>query len=128
MARRASSGVNSKALLTGAAVLALVLVGGFWFVNREPTGFDAPLVDISRDIDNFKSLAGNENSVTGVLVDRQISNTGQIATLKTKSDHFLPIIIPDGFKGGNLNLQDEYTFLVKFNTDGVAVALNVTQL
>jgi hypothetical protein len=127
MARRASSGVNTQALLIGAAVLALVLGGGFWFINRQPTGFDAPLVDISRDIDNFKSLAGNENSVTGVLVDRQISSTGQIATLRIDGDHFLPIIIPDGFKGGNLNLQDQYTFLVKFNTDGVAVAQDVTQ-
>lgn len=127
MARRASSGVNTQALLIGAAILALVLGGGYWFINRAPADFDAPSVDLSRDIDNLKSLAGNQNSVTGILHDRQITSTGQMAILELENDQFLSIIIPQDFKGGNLNRQDKYTFLVEFNNDGVAVALDVKQ-
>ena len=40
----------------------------------------------------------------------------------------LSIIIPDGFKKGNLVLQTIYTFLIEFNTNGVAVAQDVKQL
>ena len=127
MARRASSGVNTQALLIGAAILALVLGSGYWFVNRAPADFDAPLVDLPRDIDNLKSLAGNQNSVTGILHDRRIVSIGQMATLKLENDLFLAIIIPADFKGGNLNLQDKYTFLVEFNRDGVPVALDLKQ-
>ena len=127
MARRASSGVNSQALLAGAAFLALVLGGGYWFINRTPNGFEAPPLDIARDIDHYRSLAGNENSITGILFRRPPTNSGQMATLKVGEDDYIFIIIPPDFKGGNLNLQDEYTFLVKFNTDGVPVALDVKQ-
>ncbi len=127
MARRASSGINIKALLSGAVTLALLLGSAFWFINRDTSGFDAPPLDLARDIDNLKSLAGNENSISGILIDRQITNNGQIATLKIDPDQFISIIIPNGFKGRNLNLQNSYTFLVKFNTDGLPVALNVSQ-
>ena len=127
MARRASSGVNTQALLIGGAILALVLGGGFWFLNRSPANFDAPPLDMARDIDNLKSLAGNKNSVTGILHEREITPAGQIATLKMEGPYYLAIKIPPDFKSGNLNLQDEYTFLVEFNNDGVAVALDVKQ-
>ena len=128
MARRASSGVNSQAPLAGGAALALVLGGGYWFLNRTPSGFDAPEFDIVRDVDHQKSQAGNTNSVTGLLIDRQITPEGQLATLKIGKDHFLSIIIPSDLKGGNLNLQSEYIFKIEFNTDGVAVAKDVKPL
>lgn len=128
MARRASSGVNSQALLAGGAILAAVLGGGYWFLNRTPSGFDEPEFDIVRDVDHQKSQAGNTNSVTGLLIDRQITPNGQLATLKIGKDHFLSIIIPSDFKGGNLNLQSEYIFKIEFNTDGVAVAKDVKPL
>jgi len=127
MARRASSGVNTQALLIGAAVLALVLGGGYWFINRAPAGFDAPLLDVPNEIDQFSSLAGNENVITGILHDRPTYANGQVVALKTEDDEFLVIIIPSDLKTGNLNLQDKYTFTVKFNTKGVAVAQDVKQ-
>ncbi len=128
MARRASSGVNTKALLSGAGALVLLLGGAFWFINRDTSGFDAPPLSISREIDQYRSLAGNTNTITGILHKRPpTKNAGQMATLKDSENNYIFIIIPEDFKGGNLNLQDEYTFLVKFNTDGVPVALDVTQ-
>ena len=128
MARRASSGVNPQALLIGAALIILVLGGGYWFINRSSAGFDAPPLDLTRDVDSLKSLAGNKNSVTGTLIDRRIIDEGQMAIVKAEGGHSLAIKIPDNFKGGNLNLQHEYTFLVEFNNDGIAVALDVNQL
>ena len=127
MARRASSGVNTQALLIGAGVFALVLGGGYWFVNRAPAGFDAPPLDFVRDSDHFRSLAGNENSVTGTLYKRPTSSNGQMATLNIKDNQYIFILIPPDFKTGNLNLHDKYTFLVKFNSDGIAVAQDVKQ-
>lgn len=131
MARRASSGVNPQALLIGAVLFILVLGGGYWFLNRSPSAFDAPVLDLQRDIDHLQSLSGNKYQITGQLIDRRIEASGSIVTLRlgenTATRH-LSILVPSDFKGGNLNLQDEYTFLVQFNTKGLAVALDVKQL
>jgi len=131
MARRASSGVSTQALLIGAVILLLVLGGGFWLLNRKPSGFDAPPLDIEQAVENSRSLSGNKYQVTGKLIDRRIETTGSVVTLQigeSTAVRFLPILIPSDFSGGNLNLQDEYTFLIEFNTDGLAVALDVKQL
>ncbi len=131
MARRASSGVNTQALLVGAIVLIIVLGGGYWFINQKPSGFDAPVLDAVSFRTNGRSLAGNKNQITGVLIAREIRASSQIVTLEVEQDGnpvHVPIIIPDGFTAGNLNQKDTYTFLIEFNTDGVPVALDVTQL
>jgi len=130
MARRASSGVNTQALLIGAIVLIIILGGGYWFIiNQKRSGI--PVLDAVSFRTNGRSLAGNKNQVTGVLIAREIRAKSQIVTLEVEQDGnpvHVPIIIPDGFTAGNLNQKDTYTFLIEFNTDGVPVALGVTQL
>ena len=131
MARRASSGVNTQALIIGAVILLLVLGGGYWFLNRKPSGFDAPELDIEQALGNSRSLSGNRYQVTGKLIDRKIELNGQIVTIQLGEEtnpKFLPIMIPEDFQGGNLNQQAEYTFLIEFNTVGLAVAEDVKQL
>jgi len=131
MARRASSGVNTQALLIGAVVLILVLGGGYWLLNRKPSGFDAPSLDIEQAVENSRSLSGNKYQVTGKLIDRETEATGSVITLQigeSPAVRFLSILVPAEFSGGNLNPQDEYTFLIEFNTNGLAVALDVKQL
>lgn len=131
MARRASSGINTGALIIGAIVFILILGGGYWFLNREPSGFDAPELDIEQALSNSRSLSGNRYQVTGKLIDRNIESNGQIITIQLGEEtnpKFLPIIIPEGFKNGNLNQQARYTFLIQFNTVGLAVAEDVKQL
>ncbi|HAN82661.1 MAG: hypothetical protein L7U83_10050 [Akkermansiaceae bacterium] len=131
MARRASSGVNTGALIIGAIVFILVLGGGYWFLNRKPSGFDAPELDIEQALSNSRSLSGNRYQVTGKLIDRNIESNGQIITIQLGEEtnpKFLPIIIPEDFKNGNLNQQSQYTFLIQFNTVGLAVAEDVKQL
>lgn len=131
MARRASSGVNSQALIIGFVFLLLVLGGAYWFVNRTPSGFDAPELDIEQALGNSRSLSGNKYQITGKLIDRKIETIGQIVAIQVGEDtnpKFLAIKIPNGFTGGNLNLQADYTFLIEFNTDGLAVAEDVKQL
>ena len=131
MARRASSGVNTGALIIGAIVFILILGGGYWFLNREPSGFDAPELDIEQALSNSRSLSGNRYQVTGKLIDRNIESNGQIITIQLGEEtnpKFLPIMIPEGFKNGNLNQQAQYTFLIQFNTGGLVVAEDVKQL
>ena len=40
----------------------------------------------------------------------------------------LPILLGKDFQSGNLSLQEQYSFLIQFNNDGVAVALEVKQM
>ena len=131
MARRASSGVNLQAVLIGVGILVLLLGGGYFVLNSKSSAFDAPELDIEQALGNSRSLSGNKYQTTGKLTDRRIEPEGQVVTIQLgeqSNPKFLPIIIPPDFRGGNLNLQADYTFLIEFNTSGVAVALDVKQL
>lgn len=131
MARRASSGVNIQALAIGIGILALVLGGGYFVLNPNSSDFDAPELDVEIAIANSRSLAGNKYKTTGTLYKRHIEPEGQVIILQTgeqTNPKFLPIIIPADFKAGNLSLQSKYTFLIEFDTKGVAVAIDVKQL
>lgn len=131
MARRASSGVNTQGLLIGALILILVLGGGYWFLNRAPSAFDAALLPAQDAQSNGRSLSGNKYQVTGKLVDRKIEDSGQIIALEVSESNavrIIPIMLGSDFQSGNLSLQQEYAFLVQFNNDGVAVALEMKQL
>lgn len=131
MARRASSGVNTQALIIGVVILVLVLGGGFWFLNRPSSDFDAPDLDMEQAMGNSRSLSGNRYQVTGKLIDRRVESIGQVVTIHVGEESNpkpLAIIIPNSFKGGNLTNQTDYTFLIEFNTKGVAVAQDVKQL
>jgi hypothetical protein len=88
-------------------------------------------LDIEQALSNSRSLSGNRYQVTGKLIDRNIESNGQIITIQLGEEtnpKFLPIMIPEGFKNGNLNQQAQYTFLIQFNTVGLAVAEDVKQL
>ena len=131
MARRASSGVNLQAVLIGIGILAPVPGGGYFVLNQKSAGFDDPELVFEQFQANSKSLSGNLYQAKGKLTERFIETNGQIVVLEMgdKADSKpLPILIPEGFSGGNLNLQAEYVFRIEFNTQGVAVALDVKQL
>ena len=130
MARRASSGVNTQALIMGVVVLIVILGGAFWFLNRGSSNFDAPELDVDQALQNSRSLSGNRYQTTGKLIDRRIEANGQVVVLEYGdgiSAKHLPIVVPTSFEGGNLNLQADYTFLIEFNTRGLAVAQDVKQ-
>jgi len=131
MARRASSGVNTQALIIGVVILVLVLGVGYWLLNRPSSGFDAPELDMEQAMGNSRSLSGNRYQISGKLIDRRVESVGQLVTIHVGEESNpkpLSIIIPDGFQGGNLTNQTDYTFLIEFNTSGVAVAQDVKQL
>ncbi|MDB4659293.1 hypothetical protein OAE43_01030, partial [Akkermansiaceae bacterium] len=78
-----------------------------------------------------RSLAGNQYSVTGTLVDRKIKDEGQIVALSVEENgvsKILPVMLGKDFQSGNLSLQEKYSFLIQFNNEGVAVALEVKQM
>ncbi len=130
MARRASSGVNSQALLVGVIII-LILSGGYWFLNREPEGFKAETVNVGHYMENQNALVGNEVQASGTLIDRLNEGNNQMITLKIEEQgksRFLPILIPSDLKKINFNLQQDYSFLIRFNSDGLAVAYDVKAL
>ncbi|MDB4304612.1 hypothetical protein N9921_01665 [Akkermansiaceae bacterium] len=105
--------------------------GASWFLNRQPSAFDAKAVNVSHAQDNGRSLAGNQYSVTGTLVDRKIKDEGQIVALSVEENgvsKILPVMLGKDFQSGNLSLQEKYSFLIQFNNEGVAVALEVKQM
>lgn len=130
MARRASSGVNIKAVLIGVGILTLILGIGYFVLNRRD-GFTAPELNFVEYEDSSRSLSGNQYQVSGTLIHRHVESSGQIVVLdlgdKTNSQP-LPIIIPQDFQGVNLTPKASYLFLIEFNTSGVAVALEIKQL
>jgi hypothetical protein len=131
MPRRASSGIQPQALLIGLAVLVLLLGGGYFVFGRKSSGFDAPQLDIEQALRNSRSLSGNRYQTSGKLVERRIEPNGQVIFLEMGEQSnlkHLPIIVPEEFRAGNLNPESDYTFLIEFNTQGVAVALDVKQL
>lgn len=131
MARRASSGVNTQALIIGVVILILILGGGYWLLNRPSSGFDAPELDMEQAMGNSRSLSGNRYQVSGKLVDRRVESIGQVVTIhvgEQTDPKPLSIIIPNGFKGGNLTIQTDYTFLIEYNANGMPVADDVKQL
>ncbi len=131
MARRASSGVNSKALFSGALVLLLALGGGYWFLNRQPEGFQAAALNVSQYLENQKAFVGNENQVTGILEARHNEGDQLMVILKIEENNktsFLPIEVPSELNKVNLNLQQEYSFLFRFDNDGIAIASDVKAL
>ena len=130
MPRRASSGVNLQAVLIGIGVLALLLGGGYYVLNRKDT-FTAPDLDYVEFESNSRSLAGNKYKVSGTLIDRRIETAGQVVVVELgdkSNPQPLPIIIPAGFKGGNLTKQSQYSFPIEFDVKGMAVAIDVKQL
>lgn len=131
MARRASSGVNTQGLLIGAVILIFALGGGYWFINKKPKAFDAPTLAVQDAQSNGKSLAGNKYQVSGKLVNRMIEDIGQIIALEVTENNsirVLPIMLGSDFQSGNLSMQQQYAFLVQFNNEGVAVALEMKPL
>jgi len=130
MARRASSGINTQTLLLGLILISVLLGSGYWLLTRKPKGFDAPVLEIAQALENSRSLSGNKYQVTGKLIDRRIEVASLVTLQVGEGSHpdFLSIKVPADFQGGNLNKHDHYTFLIEFNTDGLAVALDVKQL
>lgn len=131
MARRASSGVNTQGLIIGAVIFILALAGAYWFLNKKPSAFEEPMVSVRDAQENGRSLAGNTYQVIGKLVDRRIEDAGQIVALEVQENdsvRILPVMLGSDFQSGNLSLQQQYAFLVQFNNDGVAVALEMKQL
>ena len=131
MARRASSGINTKALLTGGLILVVLIAAGFFFFGRKKESFAKadPLV-MSEFLAGSKMLAGNEYRVDGKVHDNRVSANGQIVTLKVENNgktDFLPVLISEKAKSKDVNFVrgQDYAFLVRFDTDGVPEAIDV---
>ncbi|MGE9269053.1 MAG: hypothetical protein ACQKBY_13250 [Verrucomicrobiales bacterium] len=135
MARRASSGINQKALITGLLLCLLVAAAGYFLFGRKKDSFAKaePLVMAEVTTAGANMLAGNEYRVEGKIFDNRVNSSGQVITLEVGdegSSDFLSLLITEEAKAKGVNFVrgQHYAFLVRFNTDGVAEALDVNRL
>lgn len=131
MARRASSGINTKALLSAALIILALIAAGFFLFGRKKESFGKadPLI-MSEFLAGAKMLAGNEYRAEGKIHDNRVSANGQVIILEVENNgkiDYLPIVIGEQAKSKDVNFVrgQEYAFLLRFDTDGVPEAIDV---
>ena len=130
MARRAQSSISPTVLLAGIALLVIAALGGYFLLGkgRKP---DHPPLNIRDYQTNSLSLRGNFYLLEG-SVDRRdrVTNQGQIITLVTGAANdgaTLPVFIPPGLKGANIESGYRLQMVVEINKDGMPEAREILE-
>ncbi|MDA0765976.1 MAG: hypothetical protein O3A87_06285 [Verrucomicrobia bacterium] len=132
MGRRASSSINSAAIVGIIAVVAVVVGLGALLLKKKGTTFDdvAPLL-VEEALDNGNSLRGNEYRVEGKLLARWPRDSGAVIEILVEDGgeqtHF-PIVVPVEVSNLNFEREQRYAFKIKFGDGGVAIATEVKRL
>ena len=132
MGRRASSSINTAAIIGIVAAVAVIGVLGYFLLNRKsvPFGDLAPL-QVEEALENGNSLRGNEYRVEGKLIARWPRDSGAVVELLVEEPgatrHF-PIVVPTGISSVNFEREQRYAFSIKFGEGGVAIATGVERL
>ena len=132
MGRRASSSINTAAIVGIIAAIAILVGLGFLLFNRKGEAFSdlAPL-QVTEAMENGNSLRGNEYRVEGKLIARWPRDTGAVVELLVEqpgaTEHF-PIVVPSGISQVNFEREQRYAFKIKFGEGGVAIATDVERL
>lgn len=130
MARRAQSSVSPVVLLAGLALLGGAAVGGFFLLGRSSTP-DFPPLNVEDFRKNSLALRGNSYLVEGT-VDRRdrVTAKGQIITLlpgPDGKDAPIPVFLPAGLKGDNIESGYRLRAVVEINQDGLPEARTIVK-
>ena len=132
MGRRASSSINSAAIVGIIAAVVLIVGLGTLLLRKKATTFDdvAPLL-VGEALDNGNSLRGNEYRVEGKLLARWPRDSGAVIEILVEDGgeqtHF-PIVVPAEVSNVNFEREQRYAFKIKFGDGGVAIATDVKRL
>ena len=132
MGRRASSSLNTAAIVGIVAAVAILLGIGALMLKKKSITFDdvAPL-RMEEATQNANSLRGNEYRVEGKIESRWVRDSGEGLSLIVEDDgrtERLFIMIPPEVPHPNIEREQRYAFKIKFGEGGVAVATAVKRL
>lgn len=134
MARRASSGIKPTTLIAFGVGAAILLFGGKMFLNKKQSvPKDATTLRIEDVKENANSLRGNEYRIDGKVDEklRWTATQGQVVSvLVGEGTSAEPIAIKIPAELGHINVEREqrYSFRVKFEQGGIAVATAIDHL
>ncbi len=136
MPRRARSALSAGLLLPVAAVLLLLLGGGYFGMRiltkdrRDPASFHGVTqLDVNQYLENGNSLRGNTYQITGV-VENQLKWTatgGRILSVQIQGNP-LPVRIPADIANESIQKGEEYRFKVQVEQDGLLVAKTLEKI
>lgn len=132
MGRRASSSLNSAAIIGIIIVIAILVgIGALTLKKKGKTFNDVAPLQIEEAIENANSLRGNEYRVEGKIESRWVRDAGEGLSLMVEDqgqEYFLFIMIPPEVGHVNIEREQRYAFKIKFGTGGVAIATDVKRL
>ena len=132
MGRRASSSLNTTAIVGIAVGLLFLIVAGALVLRKgRSETFDAPTLPMEEVYSNANSLRGNEYTVEGTVDRRESRDSGLGISIVVDSEgEKLPlfIIVPDDVATINIERGVTYAFMIRFGKGGVPIATGVKRL
>lgn len=135
MARRASSGIKPTTLIAFGVGAVALLFGGKVFLNKKQavSHKDATTLHVQDVLENANSLRGNEYRIDGKVDEklRWTATQGQVVSVlvgEGASAEPIAIRIPAELSHINVEREQRYSFRVKFEQGGIAVASAIDHL
>ena len=132
MGRRASSSLNSTAIIGIVVVIAILVgVGALTLKKKGKTFNDVAPLQVEEALQNANSLRGNEYRVEGKVESRWVRDSGEGLSLQVEEDgrtEYFFIMIPPDVKHVNIEREQRYAFKIRFGEGGVAVATAIERL
>jgi len=134
MPRRASSSIHPAYIGISVAILILAIIGGKMLIGDKSTGFGSvPELDIGQMLENANSMRGNEYSVSGQVNEKLYwtPDHGEFISLRVETpggDEVIGIEIPPEFSDLNIEIRQQYAFLVRIRDGGIPVATRINRL
>ena len=132
MGRRASSSLNTAAIIGIVAVVAILVGAGALMLKKKGVTYnDVALLRMDEAVQNANSLRGNEYRVEGKVESRWVRDSGEGLSLIVEESgrtERLFIMIPTDVEHPNIERDQRYAFKIKFGEGGVAIATAVKKL
>ncbi len=132
MGRRASSSLNSTAIIGIIAVIALLVgIGSLMLKKKADTFSEVAPLRVAEALVNANSLRGNQYRVEGKIESRWIRDSGEGLSLLVEEEGLterLFIMIPPDLDHPNIERDQRYAFKIEFGAGGVAIATAVKRL
>ena len=131
MARRARKGVPIGQIVAVVGFIAIIAVGGFFFLKRNQDPYAGlTTLDMREYTTNSSSLMGGFYRVTGEIAEKMeyTAEHGQVVQLRVE-DASMPLVvkIPPDFNGMNIDKGQKYTMRIEVQAKGIAVAHKITK-
>ncbi len=127
MGRRASSGLNTTAIIGIAAAVLVAVVGGFLFLKKgKKEGFTGQALPVKETFTNATAMRRNEYTVEGKVFRIESRDSGVGVCLMVGSEggeeEAVFIKVPEEIATINLERDRTYAFKIQVGEGGVNVA------